>query len=254
MKQVVSFSGGKDSTAMLLWLLEHKEPVDDVVFFDTGWEFPEMYDHLKKVEDYTGIKINIIKPSESFTFMLTQHRRVISRGKYKGKEMIGYGFPSFSTRWCTGRKQDAMNKYFMQYKQSGVTNCIGYAADEPKRFGNLHDTSWQKYRYPLVEAGMVEADALKYCYERGFDWGGGYTRHKRLSCWCCPLQNKRSLRTLYRHYPKLWSQLKDWQKTLANNAHGQKGRHGYIDFQNNKSVFDLEARFKAEDDQQCLFD
>ena len=173
MKQVVSFSGGKDSTAMLLWLLEHKEPVDDVVFFDTGWEFPEMYDHLKKVEDYTGIKINIIKPSESFTFMLTQHRRVISRGKYKGKEMIGYGFPSFSTRWCTGRKQDAMNKYFMQYKQSGVTNCIGYAADEPKRFGNLHDTSWQKYRYPLVEAGMVEADALKYCYERGFDWGGG---------------------------------------------------------------------------------
>lgn len=158
---------------MLLWLLEHNEPVDDVVFFDTGWEFPEMYDHLKKVEDYTGIKINIIKPSESFTFLLTQHRRVISRGKYKGKEMIGYGFPGFGTRWCTGRKQDAMNKYFMQYKQSGVTNCIGYAADEPKRFGNLRDTSWQKYRYPLVEAGMTEADALKYCYERGFDWGGG---------------------------------------------------------------------------------
>ena len=39
---VVSLSGGKDSTAMLLMLLERGEPVADVVFFDTGWEFPEM--------------------------------------------------------------------------------------------------------------------------------------------------------------------------------------------------------------------
>lgn len=40
---VVSLSGGKDSTAMLLMLLERGEPVADVMFFDTGWEFLEMY-------------------------------------------------------------------------------------------------------------------------------------------------------------------------------------------------------------------
>ena len=40
---VVSLSGGKDSTAMLLMLLERGEPVADVMFFDTGSEFLEMY-------------------------------------------------------------------------------------------------------------------------------------------------------------------------------------------------------------------
>ena len=38
---IVSLSGGKDSTAMLLMLLEHGESVADVMFFDTGWKFPE---------------------------------------------------------------------------------------------------------------------------------------------------------------------------------------------------------------------
>ncbi len=33
MRYVVSFSGGKDSTAMLLRLLEEKAQVDDIVFF-----------------------------------------------------------------------------------------------------------------------------------------------------------------------------------------------------------------------------
>ena len=32
---IVSLSGGKDSTAMLLMLLEHGESVADVMFFDT---------------------------------------------------------------------------------------------------------------------------------------------------------------------------------------------------------------------------
>ena len=47
---IVSFSGGKDSTAMLLRLLEEKWPVDMILFVDTGLEFPAMYDHIDKVD------------------------------------------------------------------------------------------------------------------------------------------------------------------------------------------------------------
>lgn len=49
---VVSFSGGKDSTAMLLKMLEEGMQVDEIIFCDTGVEFPDMYDHIDKVEKY----------------------------------------------------------------------------------------------------------------------------------------------------------------------------------------------------------
>lgn len=46
---VVSFSGGKDSTAMLLKMTELGKPIDCILFCDTGLEFPAMYEHIKSV-------------------------------------------------------------------------------------------------------------------------------------------------------------------------------------------------------------
>ena len=54
---IVSFSGGKDSTAMLLKMIEEDMKIDDIIFCDTGIEFPSMYDHIEKVEKYIGRKI-----------------------------------------------------------------------------------------------------------------------------------------------------------------------------------------------------
>ena len=43
---VVSLSGGKDSTAMLLLMLEMGMQVDEIVNVDTGMEFPGMAEHI----------------------------------------------------------------------------------------------------------------------------------------------------------------------------------------------------------------
>ena len=42
MKTTLSLSGGKDSTFLLLELIRRGTPPDECVFFDTGWEFPQM--------------------------------------------------------------------------------------------------------------------------------------------------------------------------------------------------------------------
>ena len=48
MKVIVSFSGGKDSTYMLFEMMKRREKIDEVVFFDTGWEFPQMIRHVER--------------------------------------------------------------------------------------------------------------------------------------------------------------------------------------------------------------
>lgn len=65
MKHIVKFSGGKDSTAMLL-LLERGLPVDEIIFCDTGCEYPEVYEHIKAVEKYIGRQITVLHPPHAF--------------------------------------------------------------------------------------------------------------------------------------------------------------------------------------------
>ena len=68
MKHIVSFSGGKDSTAMLLKMLENNMQIDDIIFCDTGKEFPQMYEHIRKVKDYIKRPITILKSEKSFDY------------------------------------------------------------------------------------------------------------------------------------------------------------------------------------------
>lgn len=221
-KQVVSLSGGKDSTAMLLMMLERGEQVDDVFVFDTGMEFPEMYEHLRTLEEYTGMRFTWLRMEPSFEHQMFVRR--LKRGKRKGEH--GYGWPRPNARWCTTYKTMTIDKHV----PDGAVQCIGLAADENRPL----DTT---KRYPLIEWEVTESDALAYCRERGFTWGGLYERKKRVSCWCCPLQSLEDLRVLREVHPELWTRLADMDALSKNQFR--------IDY----SVEDLERRFASEDKQ-----
>lgn len=51
---------------MLLRLLEEGRQVDEILFCDTGLEFPQMYDHLEKLERYIGRPITRLKAPYTF--------------------------------------------------------------------------------------------------------------------------------------------------------------------------------------------
>ena len=227
MKHIVSFSGGKDSTAMLLRMLQEKMPIDEIIYCDTGKDFPEMYKHIKQVDEYIytnyAMSITTLKADKSFDYYMFDH--VKTRGKNKCKK--GYGWVTMRARWCTTLlKNNVIDNYLKNYKDEGYIEYIGIAYDEPKRVKDK--------RYPLVEWKMTEKDCLQYCYDRGFDWGGLYEHFDRISCWCCPLKNQKELKILYMHYPKLWIELKEMDKK------------SYKQFKANYSVEDLEKKFKEE--------
>ena len=62
LKHIVNFSGGKDSTAMLLRMLEENMQVDEIIFCNVmatqeiGGELPEMYDYINKINKYIKLK------------------------------------------------------------------------------------------------------------------------------------------------------------------------------------------------------
>ena len=248
---VVSLSGGKDSTAMLLMLLERGEPVADVIFFDTGWEFPEMYEHLETLEEFTGLKITRLRPrlpvgtvtdKSPLDWFMTD-APITKRGTDQ-VHMIGRGWPVMTRRWCTGCKQKALKAHLLALThQSGLElplrQCIGFAADERKRMEGVtkKDSTYYVQRYPLVEWGVTEADALAYCYKHGFLWGGLYHFFNRVSCFCCPLQPLDDLRTLRGFFPDLWQQMLRMESWLPENRRRFK----------DSTVSALEALFADEE-------
>jgi len=61
-KNLISVSGGKDSTAVLLLAIERGVEFD-CVFADTGNEHPDVYEYLGYLESKLGINIQRVKAS-----------------------------------------------------------------------------------------------------------------------------------------------------------------------------------------------
>lgn len=249
---VVSLSGGKDSTAMLLMLLERGEDVADIVFFDTGWEFPEMYDHLEKLENFIDRKITrlqarippeITTEKSPFDWFFAE-RPVVKRGA-NIIHRIGCAWPKPTLRWCTGRKQSALSSYMLGLTHLDnvklpLQKCIGFAADERHRLAGVTKKGgfYIAQRYPLLEWGIAEADALDYCLKRGFNWNGLYNKFRRVSCFCCPLKPMDEFRVLRRDYPELWQRMLLMESWLPE---GKERRF------KSATVSDLDARFASEE-------
>lgn len=238
---LVSFSGGKDSTAMLLHMIELGEQIDEVINVDTGMEFPDMYTHIeriKRIVKENGIKYIELRADHPYEWYLLE-KPIESK---KWGDHIGYGWPSVKCRWCTKHmKTELLNQYLKPLKeQYNVIQCIGLASDEVRRLSRPNNQK-KNHRHPLVEWGWTEDDALRYCIEHGYDWNGLYQHFRRVSCWCCPLSGMNELRNLWRYYPDLWKKLEEWEAILSEPDRGQKYR-----FKEDTSVFDLTERFEYE--------
>lgn len=205
-KHIVQFSGGKDSTAMLNIMLEKKMPIDEVVFFDTGWEFDSVY---KNIEDHRaifenlGIKFTILKPKHTFDYLAFEkevHKR-------DGTVKKGYSWCGGLCRWGTTEKVRTLENYC-----KGSIEYVGLAHDEQQRICKVRKGI---KRYPLDDWKIAEADALAYCYEIGCEYiEEGYRLYDlldRASCYCCGNKNLKELRNIYTKLPCYWDRLKQKQ-------------------------------------------
>jgi 3'-phosphoadenosine 5'-phosphosulfate sulfotransferase (PAPS reductase)/FAD synthetase len=204
-KYVASVSFGKDSLAMLLLILEHNLPLDEVVFYDTGMEFQAIYnirDKILPILKQKNIIYTELKPKMKFEDMMFNNQRINKKGELKN----GYGWCGGLCRWGTTYKTQAINNYL----KGDIIQYVGIAVDEKKRLERLKGTNKNS---PLAQFGYTEKMALDYCYSKGFNWLENgvelYSILDRVSCWCCRNKNLKELKNYKKYLPNYFKRLQE---------------------------------------------
>ncbi len=181
MMRFISYSGGIESTTMLLLF-----PDAIPIFADTGWEHAAMYRWLEEIEAKTGREIVRVR-----------------KGGRTLPEQIEDGafYPSPRARFCTREfKIEPIDEYL-----SGRVPCevmIGLNADETDmRTGNHGLLPGVIYSYPLVKLGMGRAACVALLDARGLR--PQFPRYmKRGGCVGCFFKSKREYALMARESPQ----------------------------------------------------
>ena len=212
-QHIVCFSGGKDSSAMLLRMIELKMPIDRILFCDTGKEFPQLIEYVKRMNDYTtrtiGVPVETLRADKTWDDMFfgkigasrggprfdkAGNPRASNEGKLRGWPLMGFG-----CWWSRDSKVKLMDPIC-----KGNIRYMGFGADEKKRLEN--DKDKVGYTFPLADWGWSEEDARQYLIDNG--WAEQYhLDFNRTGCFFCPKQRADSLRTLCKLYPEQWDEL-----------------------------------------------
>ncbi|GAB4499009.1 MAG: phosphoadenosine phosphosulfate reductase family protein [Anaerolineales bacterium] len=194
-RHILSLSGGKDSTALAIYMRE-RVPEMEYVFCDTEKELPETYDYLARLEAYLGKKITVLKhDGQGFDELL---------------KMRGNFLPSAQVRWCT---EHLKIKPFEKHIGNDLTiSYIGIRADEPHRKGYISTKPNIIPRYPFIEDGLRKADITRILEESGLGLPAYYEWRSRSGCYFCFFQQRIEWLGLLENHPNLYLEAMQYEK------------------------------------------
>ena len=193
-RHILSLSGGKDSTALALYMRD-RVPQMEYVFCDTGEELAETYDYLLKIEAQLGVKITKLNPVRRFRHYLDLYRGVL---------------PDPRTRWCT--RMLKLRPFEEYIGDDPVYLYVGIRADEPSRTGYISTKPNIKPRFPFVEGGVTHRDVLRLLNNSGLGLPEYYTWRSRSGCYFCFFQQRREWIGLLEKHPNLYWKAADFEK------------------------------------------
>lgn len=245
MKHIASCSFGKDSVATALLAIEHKEPLDELVYCEVMFderisgEIPEHIDFIYNTAipyfERHGIKTRVLRSDRS-TYV-SSFTRVIKRGKRAGK------IKAFPLCGICCIQRDCKVPPLEKYKRTlpkGTISYIGIAKDEQERLLRLDSAKvslLDKYNY-------TEQDAKDLCKKHGL-LSPIYEFTDRGGCWFCPNAKEKELRHLYDHHPDLWKRMLELQ-ALPNKCTEL--------FNRTMKFSDIDYNFRMDDAQIDIFE
>ncbi|MDB5343260.1 MAG: phosphoadenosine phosphosulfate reductase [Schlesneria sp.] len=191
-RHILSLSGGKDSTALAIYLRDRISDME-YVFCDTQKELKETYDYLDKIEAYLGKPVIRLCDERGFDHWL---------------DVFGGFLPSSQMRWCT---KILKIKPFEKYVgEDDVLMYVGIRADE-NRLAYVSAKPNIKPVYPFKEDGIVRDDVIRIL-EETIGLPEYYSWRTRSGCYFCFFQRKAEWVGLLEQHPDLYKMAMQYEK------------------------------------------
>ena len=183
---VACFSGGKDSTAMVLLMHEQGLTITGLLVTPTGNELAEVWEHWDRVAELVGAPT--IRPKGPTLAQMIGHYAAL---------------PNFRQRWCT-RTIKIQPAIAWAMRNPSAVLCVGLRADEEERKGII-STSVPS-RFPLREAGYGIPEVRAIIARHGL------TVPRRTDCAICYHQSIGEWWDLWDLHSEQWAQGLAWEK------------------------------------------
>lgn len=191
---VASFSGGKDSTALLVALQASNLPFT-AVFADTGWEHPATLEYVDTVARKLGITVH----------------KVGVPGGMVARATTRAGFPTRMARWCTQElKVDPIRQFTagVREERGDTVAAVGVRADESAKRAELPEVDddtgkggWDGYVWRPLLRWTVD-DVIRTIRSAGLDVNPLYRMGlDRVGCFPCIFASKAELQTMAQIWP-----------------------------------------------------
>jgi len=207
MKYIISISGGKDSTACLLYMLERVPRKDIIpVFCDTKWEHQYTYDYLEYLE--RRLNISIIRLESEGMEALVKRMRCL---------------PNHFRRFCTKElKTKPFHKWLKEFKKEFVI-IEGIRREESRIRSNtesfevkesyFHKRFFIPTLYPI--AYWSKDTVINYIKNKQIKLNPLYAKgYSRVGCFPCVFWGKQDLR-LFANEEKYLKRMRNLEEEVS---------------------------------------
>lgn len=230
---IISWSGGKDSTATVLLFKEHYNELvlkgdkvsilfSEVMFDkknDVSGHNPRIIEFIKqKAQIFRkwGFNVEILRSDKDYLDVF--YHQI---AHCKNEEEIGktHGFPLMGGMCAIKRdcKLKPIEKWLKSHKNEQIIQYVGIAKDEPLRLSSLHKKAEKTSL--LEKYGYTEDMAMELCEKYDmvspqYDMANPYTGKtmKRDGCWFCANAKLCEMVEVARVYPAAWRQFVSLEK------------------------------------------
>lgn len=248
---LVSISGGKDSTATALLAIERRAENLRFIFCDTGNEHKLTYQYVEYLSDklkaLSGTGVEILKPDFSEK-IAAKRKKLIAQGEVERAEnLIATGnpfldlavlkgrFPSTMARFCTVElKVNVIKNYVSNFLKANedVDSWVGIRAEESLKRSRLTErellmadkvTGAEAWHYRPILSWSA-SDCFSMLKRHGIDPNPLYKLGMaRVGCMPCVNSRKDELREIAARFPEVIDRVRSWERAVGLASRLKKG-------------------------------